>query len=384
MRAAGWAGRFGLGPAAAVLACGLALGSCKQENRYVPPPPPQVSVALPVQRAITRYVTGTGNLSAVNQVDLMARVQGFLQEIDYKDGAKVKKGDTLFVIEPAPYQAQLQQAQADEAGKEAQVKQTDAEYNRQSQLAARNFASQSNLDVALANRDAARAALLGSKASVEQAQINLSYTRVLAPFDGTVSAHLESVGELVGGSQPTKLATITQLDPIWVTFTVSEQDVLRIRASLRKRGLKLGEFHSIPVEIGLQTETGYPHQGVLDYVAPGLDPSTGTITARGIFQNADVVLLPGYFVRVRVPTERNVPALLVPEVALGADQLGRTLLVVNAQNVVELRHVTIGDPEGDLREITSGLTPEDRVVVQGLQRAVPGQKVAPVLLAAAK
>lgn len=366
-----------------LLAVALALAACKQENRYAPPPPPQVGVAVPVQRTITRYVTGTGNLSAVNQVDLVARVQGFLQEIDYKDGATVKRGETLFVVEPKPYELQLQQAQADIIGKEGQVKQTEAEYNRQAQLGASNFSSRSSVDVARANADVARAALLTAQAAVETAQVNLSYTQVKAPFDGMVSAHLVSVGELVGSGQPTKLATITQLDPIWVTFPLSEQDVLRVRDMMRKRGFTRADLGKVPVEIGLQNETGYPHVGHLDYADPTLDPSTGTLTVRGVFDNADRALLPGLFVRVRVPIESNVPALLVPEAALGADQLGRTLLVVNAQNVVELRHVTTGDPEGDMREITGGLKPDERLVVEGLQRAVPGETVAPALRTAA-
>jgi RND family efflux transporter MFP subunit len=362
-----------------VLAAALAssLAGCKQENRYVPPPPPQVGVALPVQRAITRYITGTGNLTAVNQVDLVARVPGFLQEIDYKDGATVPAGQTLFVVEPRPYQLQLQQAQADIVGKEGQLKQTEAEYNRQARLGATEYSSRSTVDVALANRDVARAGLAASQTAVETAQVNLSYTQVKAPFDGMVSAHLVSVGELVGSGQPTRLATITQLDPIWVTFTLSEQDVLRVQQSMHRRGLTRKDFGKVPVEIGLQNETGYPHQGVLDYADPGLDPATGTLTVRGVFDNADRLLLPGLFVRVRVPVETNVPALLVPEAALGADQLGPTLLMVDAEDVVELRHVAIGDPEGDLREITAGLKPDERLVVEGLQRAVPGEKVTP-------
>ncbi len=366
-----------------LIAAGIALAGCKEQNRYVPPPPPQVGVAVPEQRDLTRYVTGTGNVSAVNQVDLMARVQGFLQQIGYRDGATVHKGDLLFVIEPQPYEAQLQQAQSDQAGKEAQAKQTDAEYNRQAQLGSRDFASRSNVDTALANRDAARAAVLGAQAATTQAAIQLSYTRVTAPFDGIVTAHLVSVGTLVGGTQPTKLATIMQLDPIWVTFTLSEQDVLRVRASLRRRGIAQVELAKVPVEIGLQDEAGFPHRGTLDYVAPALDPATGTISVRAVFDNADRVLLPGYFAHVRVPIERDPHVLMVPEVALGADQIGRTLLVVDAQDVVQLRHVTVGDTEAGLREITSGIAPGERIVVEGLQRAAPGQKVAPVLRTAA-
>jgi RND family efflux transporter MFP subunit len=377
-----WRAQAGL--VALLVLVGVTVAACKPQNRYVAPPPPQVSVAPPEQRAISRYVIGTGNLSAVNQVDLVARVQGYLQEIRYKDGAAVKKGDTLFVIEPLPYQVALQQAQADQAAKEAQAKQAEAEYARQSKLVLSDDTSRAKAEAAQYDRDAKRAAVTGAQAAVGTAAIQYSYTQVNAPFDGEVSAHLVSVGGVVGGTQPTKLATITQMDPIWVTFTLSEQDVLRVSAALRKRGITGVDISKVPIEIGLQTETGYPHEGRLDYVSPGLDPATGTITVRGVFANPQPrLLLPGYFARVRVPVERDVPALLVPEVALGADQLGRTLLVVNAEDVVELRHVAIGDADGDMREVTAGLKPADRVVVEGLQRAVPGQKVAPMVRTAA-
>jgi len=359
-------------------ACGLLLSSgCKPTNQFAAPPPPKVQVAAPVQQKITRYVESTGNTAAVNQVDLVARVPGFLQEIGYQDGKMVKKGDSLFTIEPLPYLSKLQQAQASEASAEAQVKQAEAEYIRQSQLGQKDFASQSMVDQALAKRDSARADVQQTKASTEQAAIEYTYTRVAAPFDGVVTAHEVSIGNYVGGTTPTKLATAIQMDPIWVNFTISEQDVLRIKAERAKRKITTDPVGNIPVEIGLQIETGYPREGMLDYVAPNVDASTGTLAVRGIFKNADIALQPGYFVRVRVPVQKDIDALLVPDVALGSDQSGRYLLVVNDQNVVEQRRVTIGELVGELRAIDTGLTPQDKVVVTGVQRAVPGQKVTP-------
>ena len=355
----------------------LGLAGCKPTNRFEAPPAPKVVVAPPVQQKITRYVESTGNTAPVNQVDLVARVSGFLQDIGYKDGAKVTKGEMLFTIEPQPYFVKLQQAQASEAATAADLKQAEAEYYRQSQLGARDFASQSAVDQALAKQDSTRANLSGAKANVEQAAIEYTYTRVNAPFDGVATTHLVSVGEYVGGTTPTKLATVIQMDPIWVNFTLSEQDVLRIRDSLRKRNIKIDPVGVVPVEIGLQNETGYPHAGLIDYVAPQIDASTGTLAVRGALKNADYQLLPGYFVRVRVPIERDVEAMLVPDVALGSDQLGRYLLVVNDKNVVEQRRVTISDLVGDMRVIESGLKPGERVIVTGLQRAVPGQTVVP-------
>ena len=185
-----------------------------------------------------------------------------------------------------------------------------------------------------------------------------------------------SIGELVGASSPpTELATIVQLDPIYVNFNVSERDVLQVRADLARRGETMANLLGTPVEVGLQTESGYPHKGKLDYVAPTVDPSTGTLAARASLANADRVLLPGYFVRVRIPAQEQQPALLVPDVALGSDQGGRYVLVVNKDNVVEQRKVEAGQLVGDLRVIDKGLTKDDRVVVGGIMRAIPGQKV---------
>jgi RND family efflux transporter MFP subunit len=360
----------------AVFVLVLFVAGCKKSNQYAPPPPPKVSVARPVAQTITRYLEATGNTAAIASVDLIARVQGFVQAISYTDGAPVKTGDILFTIEPLPYQAKLQQAQAAEASANAQLVNAQAGFSRQEALQRGAVASVQNLDDARAQRDSAQANLVQAQANTQLAAINYSYTRVLAPFNGRMSAHLVSVGDLVGTS-PTKLATIVQVQPMNVTFNVSEQDVQRIRANAVKTG-RIGEaIQSIPVEIGLQGETGYKHSGHLDYVAPMVDPSTGTLSVRGVLDNADGVLMPGYFARVRVPLATDVPALLVPDAALGADQGGRYLLVVGADHVVAEKHVTIGPLQGSLRVIQSGLTGDDLVVVDGLQRAVPGQTVEP-------
>jgi membrane fusion protein, multidrug efflux system len=327
---------------------------------------------------VTPYLEATGNMVAYNQVDLVARVSGFLQEIRYTDGAAVHRGDTLFVIEPAPYQAKLQQAQAALESAQAQAVQTDAEYERQASLGRTDYSSRSTVDQARAARDSNRANVLNQQAAVTQAAINLGYTQVTAPFDGLVTAHQVSVGSLVGANGPTTLATIIQFNPIYVSFTVSEQDVLRVRASLKQAGIDVKDLSKIPVEIGLMTETGYPHTGYLDYASPNVDASTGTLMVRGVLANANRVLLPGFFVRVRVPMSRQQSeALLVPETALGTDQTGRYLLVVDKDDLVQQRTVTTGAQVGTLRVIATGLQSDDRVVVSGLQRAVPGEKVAP-------
>ena len=366
------------GRAAAASIALIALAGCEQ-NTFVPPPPPKVDVALPVQRPITRYLDATGNTAPIKSVDLVARVQGFLEAINYQDGSFVKQGTPLFTIEPETYKLKLEQAQAAEAGAQASVKQAEADFKRQSDLVARQAVSQATLDTSTSTRDNAQANLQQAQVNTQIAEVNYGYTKVTAPFDGFVTAHLVSVGELVGASSPTQLATIVALDPIYVNFTVNEQDVLRIRAEAARRGITVAELRQLPIEAGLQTEDGYPHQGKLDYVAPTINQSTGTLAVRGVVPNPDRMLLPGYFVRVRVPYDQQGNALLVPDTALGSDQGGRYVLVVNGDNLVEQREVQAGPLEGGLRVIESGLKSDDRVVVAGLLRVIPGQKADPQL-----
>jgi RND family efflux transporter MFP subunit len=352
------------------------LAGCEQ-NTFVPPPPPKVDVANPVQHPITRYLEATGNTAAIKSVDLVARVQGFLASIDYKDGTFVKEGTKLFTIEPETYKLKLEQAKAAEAGSQATLKQAESDFSRQKDLVAKQAVSQSTLDTSTSTRDNAQAVLQQSQANTRIAEINYSYSTVSAPFDGVVSAHLVSVGEFVGAASPTQLATIVSLNPIYVNFNVNEQDVLRVRAEARRRGISSADLTRLPVQIGLQTEQGYPHQGNLDYASPTLNASTGTLAVRGVIPNPDRVLLPGFFVRVRVPVEQEQNAMLVPDTAQGSDQGGRYVLVVNKDNVVEQRRVRPGQAEGTLRVIEEGLKPDDRVVIGGLLRAIPGQKVDP-------
>ena len=361
----------------AIAAMGI-LSACEQ-NTFVPPPPPKVDVAAPVQRSFTRYLEATGNTAPIKNVDLVARVQGFLQSINYKDGAFVKEGTPLFTIEPDTYKLKLEQAQAAESGAQATLRQAEADYKRQQELVQRQAVSQATLDTSTSTRDNAQANLLQAQVNTKIAAVNYGYTNVAAPFDGVVSAHLASVGELVGASSPTQLATIVALDPIWVNFNVNEQDVLRIRTEARRRGMTVDDLRQLPVEVGLQTETGFPHKGRLDYAAVTLNQSTGTLPVRGVLPNSDRALLPGFFVRVRVPIDQEQNGLFVPDVALGSDQAGRYLLVVNGENIVEQRKVRVGPLEGELRVIEEGLKADDRVVTAGLLRAIPGQKVDPQL-----
>jgi RND family efflux transporter MFP subunit len=372
------------GERVSLIACAaitVLLTACGQENRFIAPPPPKVTVELPVQQTVTPYLEATGNVASVNNIKLVARVQGYVQEIKYQDGQVVKKGTPLFVIEPEPYKVQLEQTQAAEEGAKATLVNAEAEFTRQQELQAKDVSTQANLDKARANRDTARANVLQAQANTQNAEITLGYTTVSAPFDGVVTARKVSVGELVGGNQPSELATIVQINPIWVWFNLSERDVQRVRASMAERGVTVAELiNKVPVEVGLQTEIGYPHQGLLDYTSPEVNQSTGTLQVRGSFENAKAGLLPGYFVRVRVPL-RSEPALLIPAVAVGSDQAGRYVLTVNADNVVEQRRVQLGQVVGEMQVVESGVKPDERVVVSGILDAVPGQKVDPQLRA---
>jgi RND family efflux transporter MFP subunit len=338
-----------------------------------------VIVQFPLQQTVRPYLEATGNVASENNIKLVARVEGYIQEIKYKDGDMVKKGTPLFIIEPEPYKVQLEQAQAAVQGAQATLINAEAEFTRQEQLQAKDVSTQANLDKARANRDTARANVLQAQANVQTAKINLGYTTVSAPFDGVVTARKVSVGELVGGGHTTELATIVQMNPIWVWFNLSERDVQRVRGQVAQRRETVSELvGNVPIEVGLQTESGYPHKGVLDYVSPEVNQSTGTLQVRAAFENDKGQLLPGYFVRVRVPLYAE-PALLVPEVAIGSDQVGRYVLVVNPDTVVEQRRVELGQTFGEMRLVESGLKADDRVVVSGILDAVPGQKVDPEL-----
>ncbi|MBY3384031.1 efflux RND transporter periplasmic adaptor subunit [Rhizobium laguerreae] len=364
-----------------VVLAGMAiLAGCEESgNTYDAPPPPPVRVAQPIQQPVTLYFELTGNTAPLNSVDIEARVQGYVQSIDYQDGMTVMKGTKLFGIERNTYQAQLDQAKASLASQHASQVGAQQEYDRQLNLSKQQVTTQTAVDSAKATLDEANASILNAQANLDLATINLGYTEVFAPFDGTVTDHLVDIGALVGVSGPTKLASIVQTDPLYAYFNVSETQVLMIKETLARQGrtFKQTDLPSIPAELGLQTEEGYPHKGHLDYVSPQLDASTGTLQVRALFDNKDHAMLPGLFVRVRVPVGHNDKALLVRDDAIGTNQLGSYLLVLGKDDVVEQKQVKTGQREGALRVIDSGLDPADWIVTQGIQQAIPGSKVTP-------
>jgi RND family efflux transporter MFP subunit len=333
-------------------------------------------VAQPIEQEVTNYAEFTGNTVAFFTVDLRARVKGFLQSVNFQVSANVKKGDLLFVIEPEPYQAQVDQCKAELQAKEAQYKAAVDALAIKQEMYSKNAASKLDVISATDQRDTTQAQIAVAKAELEEAQINLGYTHVYAPISGRINRNLVDVGNLVGaGGEETLLATIVTDDPMYAYFNISERELLVHRAMRRARHLTLEDAKQ-PVELGMVTEEGFPHVGTIDYADNKLDPDTGTIQVRGVFPNADGALIPGLFVRTRVPsfTER---APLIPDTALGADQAGRFVLVVNEKNIVEYRRVKIGALFGAMRVIREGLTSKDWVIVNGLLRARPDNEVRP-------
>ncbi len=371
------------------LAVGLAasLTACQQQaNEYVPPPPPPVTVAMPVQREVTDYLEYTGATRAAQTVEIRARVSGFLESMHFEPGATVNAGDLLFVIDPRPYEARVAAAEAEVANGKALLAKAESDFQRKALAIKKGAVTEADLVASRAERDAAEAGVRAAEASLLQAQLDLAYTQVTAPISGRLGRNRVDVGNLVGQSEPTLLTNITQYDPMYAYFNMNERDLLRMLAIHRSR-VEQGDVSvdqplreaKIPLFLGDASAQGYPHQGWMDFAESAVDPTTGTIELRAVFDNTGQppMLYPGLFVRLKLPVAERESALLVSERAVGADPAGRYLLVVGADDVVEQRPVQLGQLHDGLRVILKGLEPGERVVVNGLQRARPGAKVAP-------
>lgn len=371
-----------LRPIALIATVGAA--GCEQPNEYVAPPPPDVTVAQPQQREVVDYLAFTGTTQATESVEIRARVRGFLQSVNFEPGGEVEEGDLLFVIDPKPFQAQLDSAKANLASAEAQLTKAESDYRRKAEAGKRGAVTEADVVGAKADRDAAQAAVAAAQAAVTEAELKLGYTQVTAPISGRIGRNLVDVGNLVGDGQATLLATIAKYDPMYAYFNLNERDLLRLMSKNEELGEVEGKEQDVVLQLALANETGFPHEGRLDFADLGVDPATGTILLRGTFANPPpYVLIPGLFVRIRLPIATHEDALLVTERALGSDQSGRYLLVVNSENVVEKRLVTVGAAVDTLRVIESDLRPDDWVVIDGIQRARPGAKVNPQRAAAA-
>lgn len=340
-------------------------------------PIPPVVVQKPVLRNIAEYITQTGNTVAYNSVDLVARVEGYLDAITFTDGTFVKKGHDLFTIEPEKYMAQLQEKKASLEAQQAADAYAKAEYSRQQRMYKENATSLNNVEKWLARSHESTAEVAKAVASVEIAAINYSYTHVKAPFDGRIGRHLVDKGNLVGNGAATKLATIDQLDPIYVYFNLNELDLIKLRTAARVKGYNAKEVKQVPVSVSLQNDTGFKFEGKLDFISTGLNSSTGTMEFRALLPNKKNALVPGLFVQVRVAITKMLPQLTVPDTAVLYDQIGSYLLVVDNNNIVVLKRVVLGSVEQGLRAILKGLDAQDNVIINGLQNATPGNQVAP-------
>lgn len=359
---------------AAVMVSGVT--GCQPTNEFKAPPPPKVTVAKPVERPVVAEMQFTGTTRATAAVDLRSRVNGYLERVEFTDGTMVQEGDLLFVIEQAPYRTALAQARAERQKAEAALQLAEVQASRTEQLLRRNAASQQELDVQRAELETAKANVAAAEAAVEHAQLQLTYTEIHAPITGRIGRRMIDPGNLVQAEQ-TLLATIESVDPVYAEFYVSESDLIRLTEMERQE--ELPDPRETPpkllLQLGSNDEKAFP--GQLDFQATSVDPGTGTILRRGIFDNPSGELIPGMFVRIRAPLGEPKAKLTVEERALGADQRGDYLLVVGKDNSVEYRPVTLGVAKEGWRVVESGIEANDWIVVNGLQRARPGTTVDP-------
>jgi RND family efflux transporter MFP subunit len=324
------------------------------------------------------YLEFTGNTQAVRTVQLRARVEGYLEKILFKEGDVVNEGQVLFIIQQNTYQAKLKEAQAQLLAAKARQMHAETEFARFTGLLHENAAAQTDVDRWHYERDGSKADVMAAEAQVELAQLNLSYTTVKAPFRGRVSRRYKDPGNVVGAGEETVLADINQIDPIYAYFTISEQDLLRVRRARQNDGTDtVSKIPYIPLTLGMANEEGYPHKGQLDYRGIQVDTTTGTLQLRAVLSNPDYRILPGLFVRIRAETGKPESQLMLPEEAIGFDQGGAFVLVVDDKNVVARRAVSLGPKTAGRVAVTGGVDEQDWVIINGLLRAVPGRPVTP-------
>ena len=346
----------------------LATFGCGNRNAFEAPPPPEVTVQMPAVRDVVTYLELSGQTKSVETVEIRARVKGFLKSMDYQPGEVVEVGDLLFTIEPEEYQAALASAESRLARARADLSLAENTYQRKEQLFVQDAISDLEYLESRAQQEAAAAQVREAEAAVANARLDLSYTQIRAPIAGRISRERRTVGNLVGSGENTLLTTLVKDDPIYAYVTVSERDLI---PHLSERAEDPVAAERKVVKLKLADGTVYPLDGVLDFLDNVFDASTGTIQARALFPNPEHALVSGLFVRVLIPRE-NPDAILVPDLALQLDMSGFYALVVNSEGTVEARYVTPGDKVGAERIILKGLSPTDRVIVKGLQRARPG------------
>jgi multidrug efflux system membrane fusion protein len=348
------------------------------QTAAAPAPAPQVTVSEALRREVDTRVGFLGQFSAIDRVELRAQVGGTLTEIHFTDGQIVHKGDLLFVIDPRPYEIKLEQAKAALRTATARVELADTQLSRAQSLRHNEFATQETVDQRTNEQDASKAAVQDAKARIRDAELDLEYSQVRAPFTGRIGARQVSIGGLVAGSRAatsptTLLATLVSLDPLYLDFDMSESDFL----TFTRERARIGGPLANKVVLGLSDENNFVRQGTLDFVDNALDRSSGTIHARATVPNPDLFLAPGQFARLRVAIAPPTTVYLLPDSAVVLDQSQRLVMTVGPDGTVTPKIVTTGDLRGGLRVILSGLEASDRVVIDGLVRAMPGTKVAP-------
>jgi len=358
---------------------------CSPKNEFKAPPPPGVTVQLPEQKTVTVFASFPGRLVAHDDIDIRARVKGFLKSIDFKDGQLVKEGDLLFTIEPEQYEAAVNSAEAKLAQAKAGQNLADATLQKNLQAFKNNAVSEVDKLTAEANKQGADAAVMEAQAALDNAKLNLSYTKIYAPMEGRLARRTLSVGNLVGDGQSTLLTTLVVEAPIDVFFTVDERAILPFLQK-GERKTEVGDS-TPPLKLELADGTLHSEEGRLNYIDPEVDPQTGTLRARAVFENKELFLLPGLYGKILVPNEIE-NALLVPDLAVQQDMAGTFVLTVSAEgtfvltvsaeNIVESIYITKGPLVGTQRVVEEDptkdrhLTPQDRIIVNGLQRARPG------------
>jgi RND family efflux transporter MFP subunit len=362
----------------------LALAGCARAPSGAPAAaPPPVTVSYPVEREVTDYADYTARTAAVDSVEVRARVSGYLEKVNFKEGALVQKGDVLFEIDPRTYQAILQNAEGNLAAAEARTHRLDADLARARRMVSDRAIGREEFDKVVGEHGEAVASRAAQKAAVERARLDLGFTKVTAPVSGRISRYCVTVGNLVQAGDltgGTLLTTIVSVDPMYAYFDVDERTVLRVKQLIREGKAEKSDEVEIPVWLGLANEDGHPHRGTINFIDNQVNPKTGTLKVRGVFPNKDEALSPGYFARVRVPIGFPHKTLLVTERALDTDQGHKVVYVVDRDNRVTSRPVRLGALHDGRREITDGLQPGERVIVNGLQLVRPGVTVEPNLV----
>jgi RND family efflux transporter MFP subunit len=355
----------------------LACAGCGKGQAAAAPPPPTVTIGHPIEREVIDWDEYTGYLASPESVDVRPRVSGEIVEAPFAEGKKVNKGDLLFRIDVRPYQADLDAKLAAVDQAKAQVALAEVEYRRNEQAVKQNAVSQSAYDTAKANYDQAKAQQAAAQAAVEASRLNVEWCTVIAPITGRVSNRFVTPGNLVTGGTAagTLLTTIQSLDPMYCYIDADERSVLRYKQLSAEKKRVSARDAEIPCFIQLVNETHFPHEGIVDFVDNRIDPNTGTLRARGVFANPNNYLEPGFFARMRIPGSGRYRAVLVPDAAIGTQQNIKYLLVLNADDTVRFQPVTLGTVFGTLRSIVQGISPDDRVIINGIMSARPGTKV---------